>query len=351
MTEVSIRGADFYIDGKITYEGRYHAGRRIEGLLMNSRMVQATFDDELPETAGNWAYPDTGVWDPDRNTREFIAMLPTYRKKGLLGITVGFQGGGSIYTKPLSDTYINSAFNWDGSLKPAYMARLAQVLDAADKAGLVVIVNYFYWRQERFESDDAVRRATREATRWLLETGHRNIILDIKNEFRDQPGLLSGGGIHELIEIAKSETKDGRRLLVGSSSHAYIHLPCGPWMDMVDLFLPHGNDLPPRVFREQLKMMKTSATYLKNPRPICCNEDSIDLDNMEAAIEAGCSWGYYDQGYGCDEKQVKCDWASRPRETSYADLSGFQTMPVNWSINTEHKHAFFDRLEAITGGL
>lgn len=349
MTEVSIRGFDFLIDGRVTYEGRHYEGRRIEGLLMNSRMVQATFDDELPETAVNWPYPDTGTWDPDRNTSEFIAMLPTYRQKGLLGITVGLQGGGSIYTRPLSDTYINSAFRWDGSLKPAYLDRLSRVLKAADQLGMVVIVNYFYWRQERFDSEDSVRRATREATRWLLETGHRNLLIDVKNEFKDQPGLLSSGGIHELIDIVRSETSDGRRLLVGSSTHPYNHLPRGPWADLVDFFLPHGNDLPPKIFRAQLKMMKASPLLQANPRPICCNEDSIDLENMEAAIDAGCSWGYYDQGFGCDEKQDKMDWTQHPREQRYEELSGFQTVPINWSINTDHKRAFFNRVAEITG--
>jgi hypothetical protein len=38
-TEVSIRGEMFYINGKPTYEGRTWQGKKIEGLLMNSRMV------------------------------------------------------------------------------------------------------------------------------------------------------------------------------------------------------------------------------------------------------------------------------------------------------------------------
>jgi len=38
-----------------------------------------------------------------------------------------------------------------------------------------------------------------------------------------------------------------------------------------------------------------------------------------------------------------------PRETAYADWSGFQTPPVNWTINTPEKRAFFSRVAEVTG--
>jgi hypothetical protein len=63
QTEVSIRGEDFYINGQPTYKGRVWNAHRIEGLLLNSRMVQGIFDDLNPETTNRWAYPDTRKWD------------------------------------------------------------------------------------------------------------------------------------------------------------------------------------------------------------------------------------------------------------------------------------------------
>ena len=75
QTTLAIVGEDFHINGKPTYEGRAWNGHRVEGLLMNSRMVQATFDDRNPETAQRWAYADTGKWDAERNVREFIAAM------------------------------------------------------------------------------------------------------------------------------------------------------------------------------------------------------------------------------------------------------------------------------------
>jgi hypothetical protein len=90
-------------------------------------------------------------------------------------------------------------------------------------------------------------------------------------------------------------------------------MPDGVWPELVDLFLPHGNDLLPDTFRAQLKALRESPVLLNRPRPICCNEDSIDLRNIEAALDAGCSWGHYDQGFGCDQKQGKMDWTLKPR--------------------------------------
>src|SRR5687767_8530696 len=105
-TKIEIDGERFLINGAPTYAGREWKGQRIEGLLMNSRMVQATFDDENPLTQGLFAYPDTGVWDAERNVSEFIAMVPEYRASGLLAVTLNLQGGcptGYFRTERLDD--------------------------------------------------------------------------------------------------------------------------------------------------------------------------------------------------------------------------------------------------------
>ena len=77
-TTVTISGDEFHINSKPTYEGRTWRGHNIQGLLLNARMVQGIFDDRNPETASKWAYPDTGKWDAERNTREFIAAMPEW---------------------------------------------------------------------------------------------------------------------------------------------------------------------------------------------------------------------------------------------------------------------------------
>ena len=75
QTALAVHDGDFRINGTPTYAGRGWQGRRIEGLLFNSRMVQGLFDDLNPETRARWDYPD-GPGDPERNTRDFFAAMP-----------------------------------------------------------------------------------------------------------------------------------------------------------------------------------------------------------------------------------------------------------------------------------
>ena len=51
-TTIDVAGDRFRINGEYTYPGRVFRGHRIEGLLLNSRFVQAIFDDLNPETRG-----------------------------------------------------------------------------------------------------------------------------------------------------------------------------------------------------------------------------------------------------------------------------------------------------------
>jgi len=351
-TEIAIDGTKWLINGKPTYEGRQWNGHTIEGLLFNSRMVQAVFDDRNPDTRELWAYPDTGEWDPDRNTDEVCAHLPEYRDHGLLAVTVGLQGGGSIYTPEVYDNYVNSAYRPDGSFRQPYFDRLARVLGAADDCGMAVIVNYFYWKQaRRIEYDETLFDVTERVTDWLLRTGHRNILVDVANEsnpFWKRP-CVQPGNIHEFIRLVQDTTLGGRRLLAGSSSGGGKSLPRGKWLATEDFSMPHGNGCTPEELKGKLRELKAMDEYRKRPHPIVVNEDSVFVENMEAAAEEYCSWGFYCQGYGSNY-QDRMNWKEHGREDSFEELSGYQTVPVNWGINTPIKKVFFDRLEEITGG-
>ncbi|MGV3575813.1 MAG: hypothetical protein ACO1O4_11855 [Devosia sp.] len=350
-TTLALENKKFLINGQPTYQGASFRGQSLEGLMFNSRMIQAIFDDHNPETRAKWAYPDTGVWDAERNTAEFCAMLPVYRAHGLLAVTVGLQGGGSVYTKEIFPNVDNTAFNADGTLRPDYFARLEKVIGAADAAGMVVIVNYFYFGQEkRFTDEAAMFAGATNATEWLLAKGYKNVMLDVKNEIQIGDGLLATGGVHRMINHIRDVSGPG--LLIGTSTFPMPdinHLPEGKFYDVVDFLMPHGNNSEPDAWRRELEI------FLADPRvagkPVLCNEDSTYVANLDVSAELGVSWGYYDQGYGCGMRHGKQDWQLKDREARFEDLSGYQTLPINWGINTDDKRAFFARVKELSEGL
>ena len=54
-TQITAHGEHWLINGQTTYHGRQYRGWGVEGLLMNSRMTNAVFDDENPVTRQLWA--------------------------------------------------------------------------------------------------------------------------------------------------------------------------------------------------------------------------------------------------------------------------------------------------------
>jgi len=336
-TAVSIAGPAFHINGRPTYEGRTWQGHKIEGLLLNSRMVQGIFDDLNPETIKLWAYPDTGKWDAERNTREFIAAMPTWREHGLLAFTICLQGG-SPQGYSRDQPWHNSAINADGSLRPDYMARLERIVNRADELGMVVILGVFYFGQDQKIADEAaVKRALDNAVTWVHDRGYTNVLIEINNECNvryDHP-ILQPARVHELIEQVKSRTRDGRRLLVGTS-YGGSTLPKENVVRASDFLLIHGNGVKePTRIAEMVRQCRQVPGY--RPMPILFNEDDhFDFDkpdyNFKAALSEYASWGYFDY---------------RMQGEAYGD--GYQSVPVNWGLSSPRKKAFFERLKQVTG--
>ncbi|MBM3852239.1 MAG: hypothetical protein FJ399_03695 [Verrucomicrobia bacterium] len=339
-TEVSIRGDKFLLNGQPTYAGRTWDGVSIEGRLMNSRMVQGIFDDLNPETRAKWKYPDSGQWDAERNTREFIAAMPEWRRHGLLAFTLNLQGGspeGYSRVQP----WHNSAINADGSLRSDYLARAGRILDRADQLGLVVILGLFYFGQdERLADEAAVLRAVDATVDWLFARGDRHVLVEINNEcnVRYDHAILKPDRVHELIARVRARpAKDGRRLLAGTS-YGGGTIPGINVMNASDFILIHGNGVsdPARITD---MVVKTRALPGWRSLPIVFNEDDhFDFDqpanNFVAAVRAGASWGYFD---------------FRMKGETFVD--GYQSVPVDWGINSPRKRAFFAKLREITGGL
>jgi hypothetical protein len=337
QTEVAIAGDKFLVNGRPTYAGRAWHGISIEGRLLNSRMVQGVFDDLNPETRGRWKFPNGAAWDADRNTREFVAAMPEWRRHGLLAFTLNLQGGSPEgYSK--DQPWHNSAFTADGTLRPEYLARTRQILDRADELGMVVILGYFYFGQDQRLTDEAaVLRAVDGATDWLVAGGWKNVLIEVNNEcnVRYHHALLRPDRVRELIQRVRSRsTAAGHRLLV-ATSYGGGRVPDDAVVRASDFVLVHGNGVgnPARI-GEMIRQTRALPSW--HTMPIVFNEDDhFDFDkpdnNFVTALRAGASWGYFDY---------------RMKDEGFAD--GYQSVPVDWGIHSPRKQAFFALLSEIT---
>lgn len=350
-TKVTIVEDKFFINGSATYEGRtwrtsYGGEYLIEGLLMNARLVQGVFDDLNEVTRGQWAYPDTKQWDPERNTEEFIMAMPSWRAHGLLGFTLNLQGG-CPYGYCSGFPWDNSAYNPDGSLRDAFLQRAERILDRADELGMVVILGLFYFGEDQtLHDEEAVRQAVRNAVEWVLEKGYTNVVIEINNECSVRAydhDILKCDRVHELINLAKQTEVDGRNLYV-STSLAGGHVPTDNIVEAADYILIHGNGVHDHrriaAISDEVRRKEVFTTM-----PLVNNEDDIpwrnpgqgwgeEGNNFVTSVKSYTSWGYFD--------------FRLPEERHDYNL-GFQSIPVNWQISSQRKREFFRLLAVITG--
>ncbi len=233
----------------------------------------------------------------------------------------------------------NSGFTESGALRPEYVARLERVLARADELGMVVIVGYFYFGQdERLTDEAAVIAATDAATKWLLQSGCRNVLVEVNNECNVKAydhEILKPDRIHELIDRVRRTEQDGRRLLVGTS-YGGGAIPRENVVKSSDFLLLHGNGVKePERITETVRQTRAVSGY--RPMPILFNEDDhFNFDqpsnNFASAVGEYASWGYFDyrmKGEGFEE--------------------GYQSMPCDWSSSSARKRGFFKLLKEITG--
>lgn len=335
-TVVSIEADKFFINGEPTYKDVLWQGHPIEGLLINSRMVQGIFDDLNPDTRHHWQYPDTGAWDAERNTDEFIAAMPEWKAHGVLAFTINLQGG-SPFGYSDSQPWINSAIKPDGSLHPEYMARLERIINCADEMGMVVILGIFYFGQEKvLDGELAILAAVDNTIDWLFDRAYRNVVVEINNECNiayRQP-LLMPDGVHELIERVKNRERDDYRFLV-STSYGGGFVPKPNVVKAADFILLHGNGVgDPQGISEMIHKTRQVDGY--RPMPMLLNEDDhFDFDqpanNFVAAVKEYVSWGFFD--YRMDGEGYE---------------QGYQSVPVDWGITSARKTGFFTLAKQMT---
>ncbi len=283
--------------------------RAAQGKLMNLRLAQALFHDEwLTERP----------FDPDKNTDAVIAALDFYRSHGVLMINVSLQGGNPGYEAKVNGIARQngfrygpgkglhvSAFRPDGSLKPEWLSRLDRLLRAANQRDMFVNLMYFYQGQDEiFESTEAIHAAARNATDWLIEKNHRNVLIDVANEYDLRGDRWDFGGyipqnIIRLIEEIRDRFQAKRAgfvLPVSASSDGRMNYP-ESLANVVDFVLIHGNGRTPEQKRARMAELRNL------PRPILMNEDdngrattranlAKEIASCTALFEGGAGWGY-----------------------------------------------------------
>ncbi|MBM3333330.1 DUF4185 domain-containing protein, partial [Candidatus Sumerlaeota bacterium] len=278
-TRVALFDGKWHINGRVTYRGT-----KTQGLLMNVRMVNSTFEDRKQ---GENAASVTSLrgFDPEANTDRFIAHIPEYAAHGVRAFTLCLQGG-----MPGYEGAVNSAFNPDGSLRDSYLRRIQRVIETCDRHGMAVILGCYYQRQDQIlKGEAAVRAGVVNAVKWIKARGFTNVALEIANEFPhkgfDHRILRTPEGEVELIRLAKQTAPD---LLVSTSG-----IGDGKFPDSVaeasDFVLIHFNGVP------VAEIPKRIAALKKFGKPIVCNEDDkFDNEAAQAAelsVANGASWG------------------------------------------------------------
>ncbi len=311
-------------------------GMKIEGLLMNARLVQGIFDDSNPETVGRWAYPDTGKWDPDRNTREFVAAMPEWRRHGLRCFTINLQGGspqGYSQGQPWNQLGDRAGGNATAGLHAAAGddSRPGRRAGHGGDPGL-----FYFGQDQRVRDEAAVCRAVDAAVDWVYDHGYRNVLIEVDNECNSgyHHAILRPERVHELIDRVKDRKPHDpagavRPRLLVSTSYGGGVVPRENVVRSADFLLVHGNGVgDPKRIAEMVRQCRRVPGY--SPKPILFNEDDhFDFDkplcNMIAAVGEYAGWGLFDPG-----------------KSDYTD--GYQCPPVQWQTSTPRKRAFFGLL-------
>jgi hypothetical protein len=292
-TQVEIRDGRWHLNGRVTLPGSAS-----EGLLPNIRMVNSVFEDARP--AAQWPAELPADFDPAANTAAFIARIPEYKAHGVLAFTISLQGGYPGY-----EGAHNSAFEADGTLRPAYLERVRRVIEACDAHGMVVILSCLYQRQHNrppthlpraLAGRAAIHDAVRNAVRWVARHGFTNVVLEVANEYahsgyerwHDGGWLRTPAAQVELIATARAAHP---RLLVSTSGMGGGTIP-PEIAEASDFILIHFNNTPLDQIPERIARVRQAHPG----KAIVCNEDDkIGVAGAEAAarsVAGGASWGY-----------------------------------------------------------
>jgi len=192
---------------------------------------------------------------------------------------------------------------------------------------------------------------------WLSDQGLRNVLIEIANE---RMGVQTKRGEVSALELIprmrerwRAHHSRGEPLYLSTAHGGGGALPPRELVKIADFVLLHGNGQSPARHVEMIEATRRIVAEVReNPdaMPILFNEagpwwevDQMDkwMEAMKECVRRHVSWGYFTQGTGKIEQGRRVD---QPY------ISGYQTPPVNWGINTDEKRRFFTELANITQG-
>lgn len=133
----------------------------------------------------------------DATTQELIDHLEVFQSYGVNTISVYVMGSRFGDVK---------GYRPDATLDPLYAARLARILAAADRRGMIVLVGCLYWSESEAKAElghwtqREANLAVANTVRWLAENGFNHVIIDPDNEGMANKDPQKGWSIAEMID-------------------------------------------------------------------------------------------------------------------------------------------------------
>jgi hypothetical protein len=221
----------------------------------------------------------------------------------------------------------------------------------------ILSLAYFGVDHRYIEDPDAARTMTDNVVDWLTTLGLRNVLIETANE---RMGVQTKAGDVSALELIPRMRKrwqakhpGGEPLYLSTAHGGGGALPPPELVKIADFVLLHGNGQSPERHVEMIEATRKIIAEVRGDPgaiPIVFNEagpwwetDQMDkwMQAMQECVRRHVSWGYFTQGTGKIENG---------RRTDEPYVTGYQTPPVNWGINTAEKRRFFEELKAITQG-
>ena len=133
----------------------------------------------------------------DADVKELIENLDVFKSYGVNTVSVFFMGSRFGDVK---------GYLPDASLDPVYAARMARIIEEADRRGMVVLVGCLYWSNSRAKEElghwkqEQADKAVANTVRWLKEHGLRNVFIDPDND--GMASRATGWSIKKMIDAA-----------------------------------------------------------------------------------------------------------------------------------------------------